>query len=61
MRWATQVFGFLVQQNLGLLGFYLRLAVLACTHALNVKVASPFGDHQRGDAIADQVGQCPCF
>ncbi len=58
---TSHVFGLSVEQHFRLLGFFRGLVVQACVHALNIKIPRPFGNYQCGNAIADQVGQCPCF
>ena len=45
------------QHGLGRVGIGQRLVVKDALHALGVQFVGPFGDHDRGDTIADQVVQ----
>ena len=50
-----------VEHGFGLVRFGIGFLVQVPVHALYVQVARPLRHHQRGDAVADQVGQCARF
>ena len=53
--------GLFIQQHFRFVCLNPGFVVQASMHAFNVQFICPFGHYQRGDAVTDQVRQCPSF